>query len=55
MAGFQAGSSKEFYCPVLITEPEIMFLDEPTVGIDAKSEEALYCLLARLNEELESQ
>ncbi|NLM11621.1 MAG: metal ABC transporter ATP-binding protein [Clostridiaceae bacterium] len=41
-----------FIARVLITEPEIMFLDEPTVGIDAKSEEALYCLLARLNEEL---
>jgi len=41
-----------FIARVLVAEPEIMFLDEPTVGIDAKSEEALYCLLARLNEEL---
>lgn len=41
-----------FIARVLVTEPEIMFLDEPTVGIDAKSEEALYCLLARLNKEL---
>lgn len=41
-----------FIARVLITEPEILFLDEPTVGIDAQSEEALYCLLARLNEEL---
>lgn len=41
-----------FIARALINDPEIMFLDEPTVGIDAKSEEALYCLLARLNEEL---
>lgn len=41
-----------FIARVLISEPEIMFLDEPTVGIDAKSEEALHCLLARLNEQL---
>lgn len=41
-----------FIARVLITNPEIMILDEPTTGIDAKSEEALYCLLARLNEEL---
>jgi len=41
-----------FIARVLVSQPEIMFLDEPTVGIDAKSEEALYCLLARMNEEL---
>ncbi len=41
-----------FIARVLVSDPEIMFLDEPTVGIDAKSEEAVYCLLARLNKEL---
>lgn len=41
-----------FIARVLVSEPEILFLDEPTVGIDAKSEEAVYCLLARLNQEL---
>lgn len=41
-----------FIARVLVSDPEIMFLDEPTVGIDVQSEEALYCLLARLNEEL---
>ncbi|MDT3698215.1 MAG: metal ABC transporter ATP-binding protein [Thermincola sp.] len=41
-----------FIARVLVSEPEILFLDEPTVGIDAKSEEAVYCLLARLNKEL---
>ncbi|MHB8075996.1 metal ABC transporter ATP-binding protein [Desulfosporosinus fructosivorans] len=42
-----------FIAKVLVSQPEIMFLDEPTVGIDAKSEEAVYCLLARLNKELD--
>lgn len=41
-----------FIARVLVSEPEILFLDEPTVGIDAKSEDAVYCLLARLNKEL---
>ncbi|NLN64977.1 MAG: metal ABC transporter ATP-binding protein [Clostridiaceae bacterium] len=41
-----------FIARVLVSDPEILFLDEPTVGIDANSEEALYCLLARLVEEL---
>lgn len=41
-----------FIARVLVSEPEIMLLDEPTVGIDLKSEEAVYCLLARLNREL---
>ncbi|NLY18198.1 MAG: metal ABC transporter ATP-binding protein [Clostridiaceae bacterium] len=38
-----------FIARVLVADPEIMILDEPTVGIDMKSEEAVYCLLARLN------
>jgi len=41
-----------FIARVLVGEPEIMLLDEPTVGIDMKSEEAVYCLLARLNSDL---
>lgn len=43
---------KVFIARVLVTQPEIMFLDEPTSGIDAQSEEAVYCLLAKLNKEL---
>ncbi|MDR0286291.1 MAG: ABC transporter ATP-binding protein [Clostridiales bacterium] len=35
----------------LVNKPELMLLDEPTVGIDNKSVEYICCLLARLNEE----
>lgn len=41
-----------FIARALVNDPEILFLDEPTVGIDAKSEETVYCLLSRLNKEL---
>lgn len=41
-----------FIARVLVSRPEIMFLDEPTVGIDVKSEDAVYCLLAKLNREM---
>lgn len=41
-----------FIARMLVNEPKIVFLDEPTTGIDAKSEEAVYCLLAMLNKEL---
>ncbi|MEA4891197.1 MAG: ABC transporter ATP-binding protein [Peptococcaceae bacterium] len=36
---------------VLVNDPEIMLLDEPTTGVDAQSVEALYQLLWRLNRE----
>lgn len=41
-----------FIARALVNNPEILFLDEPTVGIDIKSEDALYCLLAELNQNL---
>lgn len=33
----------------LAAEPEVIFLDEPTVGVDAKAQEQFYILLRRLN------
>lgn len=35
----------------LVSDPKIIILDEPTTGIDAKSEEQLYALLEKLNKE----
>jgi zinc transport system ATP-binding protein len=36
---------------VLVSDPEIVFLDEPTTGVDAESTLSLYELLRRLNHE----
>lgn len=36
----------------LVTEPKILFLDEPTTGIDSRSERNLYELLKKLNIEI---
>ncbi|MDF2568061.1 MAG: transporter related [Oscillospiraceae bacterium] len=36
---------------VLVSDPEIMILDEPTTGVDAQSVQSLYELLFRLNHE----
>lgn len=41
-----------FIARVLVSNPDLLVLDEPTVGIDLKAEEALYCMLARINKEL---
>lgn len=40
-----------FIARALVNHPDIIFLDEPTVGIDAKSQEEFYQLLKKLNEE----
>ncbi|MBE3554909.1 MAG: metal ABC transporter ATP-binding protein, partial [Thermicanus sp.] len=40
-----------FIAKALVQEPEVLILDEPTVGVDAHSEEVFYSLLKRLNQE----
>ncbi|WP_432662484.1 metal ABC transporter ATP-binding protein [Wukongibacter baidiensis] len=43
---------KVFIARTLISEPEIIFLDEPTVGIDIASQGEFYDLLERFNKEM---
>lgn len=38
-----------FIARAIVNNPQVIFLDEPTVGVDAKAEEIVYCLLADLN------
>lgn len=42
-----------FIARALATEPEVIFLDEPTVGVDVKTQESFYALLKKLNQELD--
>lgn len=42
---------KAFIARALVSEPEIIFLDEPTVGIDAQSQVQFYDLLGKLNKD----
>lgn len=41
-----------FIARALVTEPEVIFLDEPTVGVDIKTQKQFYLLLEKLNREL---
>ncbi|MFA5062172.1 MAG: metal ABC transporter ATP-binding protein [Patescibacteria group bacterium] len=41
-----------FIARALSGEPEILFLDEPTVGVDVKNQEEFYALLKNLNKQL---
>lgn len=41
-----------FIARALSGEPEMIFLDEPTVGVDIKAQENFYALLKKLNQEL---
>ena len=41
-----------FVARALITESELLFLDEPTAGIDTKGQREFYQLLKRLNESI---
>lgn len=54
MIGRLSGGQQQrvFIARALAGSPQVLLMDEPTVGIDAKSQEAVYCLLARLNQRL---
>jgi zinc transport system ATP-binding protein len=41
-----------FIARALAAEPEVIFLDEPTVGVDIKAQEQFYILLQKLNKKL---
>ncbi len=41
-----------FIARALASEPEVVFLDEPTVGVDVKTQKQFYALLRKLNREL---
>ncbi len=41
-----------FIARALVTEPEMIFLDEPTAGVDAKTQKQFYALLEKLNKQL---
>lgn len=41
-----------FIARALAGEPEVIFLDEPTVGVDIKNQEEFYSLITHLNKDL---
>lgn len=41
-----------FIARALVSQPEVIFLDEPTVGVDVKTQESFYKLLKKLNHTL---
>ncbi|ABW19671.1 metal ABC transporter ATP-binding protein [Alkaliphilus oremlandii] len=41
-----------FIARALVSNPEIIFMDEPLVGVDVKSQEQFYSLMERLNKKL---
>lgn len=51
MIGQLSGGQQQrvFLARVLVNKPKFLFLDEPTVGVDAKSEGEIYQLLHHLN------
>jgi len=53
LIGDLSGGQKQriFIARALVSDPEIIFLDEPTTGIDAQTENEFYNLLRKLNSE----
>jgi zinc transport system ATP-binding protein len=41
-----------FIARAIVNRPQILFLDEPTTGVDAETQEHFYSLLGRLNKEI---
>ncbi|KAB2333885.1 metal ABC transporter ATP-binding protein [Bacillus mesophilum] len=42
-----------FIARALVSDPQILILDEPTVGVDAQNVESFYAMLEHLNKELQ--
>ncbi len=54
LIGLLSGGQQQrvFIAKALINNPQIIFLDEPTVGIDVKAVDSICCLLGELNKNL---
>ncbi len=54
LIGHLSGGQQQrvFIARTLISDPAILFLDEPTVGVDVKSQDVFYALMKKLNKEL---